>query len=285
MRNINAHSKTSRDPYSVAVLDKAINVLTCLTDGKGWSVTRLSEVTGMTKTSVYRIVSTLQRRGYLSREASERVFIAGPALLAFARLLIGNTALTALAHPILQDLHEELGETINLAILDRHRILYVDMVESAQGLRMAAQVGTSGSVYSTALGKAILADLPRDQARKILTSVERPAYTANTKTGIADLMHELDAVKAHGWALDDEENEVGARCIGVAVRDSAGMSIGAISASGPAWRLPDEKVAGVGTVLQGAALRIEEQCGYKHVKSTSGATRSNAVSRSGRSRD
>jgi IclR family acetate operon transcriptional repressor len=239
----------------------------------------------MTKTSVYRIVSTLQRRGYLSREASERVFIAGPALLAFARLLIGNTALTALAHPILQDLHEELGETINLAILDRHRILYVDMVESAQGLRMAAQVGTSGSVYSTALGKAILADLPRDQARKILTSVERPAYTANTKTGIADLMHELDAVKAHGWALDDEENEVGARCIGVAVRDSAGMSIGAISASGPAWRLPDEKVAGVGTVLQGAALRIEEQCGYKHVKSTSGATRSNAVSRSGRSRD
>ena len=263
MRTHSPETPSQRDSYAVAVLDKTLDLLECLADGKGWSVAHLSESTGMTKTSVYRIITTLQRRGYLSKDASRPDFIAGPALLAFARLLLANTALTALSRPILQRLHEELGETINLAILDRNRIVYVDMVESSHGLRMAAQPGTSGPVYCTALGKAMLSSLPTDEARTILTSVERRTYTPHTKTGVAEVLEELQVVKAKGYAVDNEENEIGARCVGVAISDSEGLPVAAVSASGPAWRLPEDKVERIGRLLMSAARQIEHECGYQ----------------------
>jgi DNA-binding IclR family transcriptional regulator len=148
-------------------------------------------------------------------------------------------------------------------MLDHKRILYTDMIESPHGLRMAAQVGTSGPVYCTALGKAILAHQRNDEARAILAAVERRPYTANTKTGIGEVLEELEAVKTRGYAVDNEENEIGVRCVGVPILDSMGLAVAAISASGPEWRLSEDKVGHVGRALLAAAAQIEQLCGYQ----------------------
>jgi len=183
-------------------------------------------------------------------------------VLALSCAIVARLDLIKAARPFMKDLQQSFDETVNLGILADGQVLYVEILESAQGLRMSSQVGARDALHSTALGKAILSAMPASEARELLISYRRLAATPRTIVGLEALLDELAVVAERGYSIDDEENEVGARCIGVPIHDLSGRAIGALSVSGPTTRLPPDVVATIGERLGEAAAAIEEQMGF-----------------------
>jgi DNA-binding IclR family transcriptional regulator len=251
-----------RSVYDVAVLQKALDVLEVLAERDDLGLSELSARTGVSKASTYRVLSTLEARGFVAKDPETRKYSPGVKLVAMSCAVVARVDLVAAARPYVVDLQAAFDETVNVGILANGEVLYVDILESAQGLRMAATVGARNALHCTALGKAILSAIPNSEARELLTAYRRVAATPKTIVGLEALMDDLAVVAERGYAVDDEENEVGARCVGVPIRDLAGRAVGAISISGPVARIPLELVETIGARLLEAAAGIEERMGY-----------------------
>lgn len=252
----------SRSIYDVAVLQKALDLLEVLAERPDLGLSELSEKTGASKASTYRMLSTLEGRGFVTKDPVTRKYAPGMQLVALSCAVVSRLDLVKSARPAMEQLREAFGETVNVGILTDGEVLYVDILESAQGLRMAARVGARDAPHRTALGKAILAAMPASQAREVLGGYKRLAATPHTILGIDDLMVELARVAARGYAIDDQENEAGARCVGVAIRDGSGQVAGALSVSGPASRITHEMATVIGARLVEVVAGIERQLGY-----------------------
>lgn len=226
------------------------------------TVAELSGMTGVNKAAAYRILNTLERRGYVVRGAGEvRRYSMGPALRSLARDGGSPGALLAEARPRLRELRDAFGETVNLGVLIDDRVLYLDILESDQGLRTTVVVGSHDDVHSTALGKAMLSKLPDAEVRRTLSGSDLRAKTTETITSADGVMADLETIRNRGYALDDEENETGARCVAAAVTDHAGFPVAALSVSGPAWRLPDDVVERIGRRLATVCEELSELVG------------------------
>jgi IclR family transcriptional regulator, acetate operon repressor len=248
--------------YDVAVLGKALDLLETVAAGPDLGLSQLSERTGVSKGSAFRVLSTLESRGYLSKDGQTRKYGPGPRLLALSHSVVARLDLVHSARSVLKRLHAEFDETVNLGVLSGGQIVYVDMLESHRGLRMAAQLGARDALHSTALGKAIVAALPVAEARQLFRSYRRARATPRTLVSLDDLEADLARVRQRGYAIDDEENEVGARCVGAAVVDTAGRPVAAISVSGPASRMDGDVLERIGAAVCDAAHDIESKLGY-----------------------
>jgi IclR family acetate operon transcriptional repressor len=234
----------------VGVLNKALDLIEAMATAEHLTVAELSASSGVNKAAAYRILHTLERRGYVARETNKvRRYSLGPAFRSLTRDNGSPRNLLLAARPVLRHLWEEYGETVNLGVMAQDRVLYLDILESEQGLRTTVTVGSLDQPHCTALGKAMLAALPSSEAQAILMRTERTERTPRTITAIPDLVAELGRIAERGYALDDEENESGARCVAGAIIDAEGRPSGALSVSGPAWRLPDETVERIGQYL------------------------------------
>jgi IclR family acetate operon transcriptional repressor len=243
--------------YSIAVLDRALDVLEALAEapnGTSLGVTEIARRIGATKTAAFRILVNLERRGYIDKDPATARYALGTRLAYLGERSLSAIDLRGAARSTLVDLHRRFGETVNLGVRDAAEIVYVDMIESGHGLRMAARIGGRDALHSTALGKAILAFLP-PETRDDLVRGELPARTGQTITDPAFLRIELERVRDRGFAEDREENETGARCIGAPIFDHRGAVAGAISVSAPDSRLDDGRAAVVtAAVVEGAAV-------------------------------
>ncbi|HST40946.1 MAG TPA: IclR family transcriptional regulator [Conexibacter sp.] len=231
--------------YSVRAVERVADILDTLQQSEsGASLVRLAEVTGLPKSSVFRYVATLEARGYVERDPLTGDFVLGVALPSHRRHF---DLLIARARPLLERLRDRFGETVNFAVLDDDRVRYLEIVESPKAMRLAARRGERDFVHSTAVGRAIAANLPEREVRRIVSSAGMPALTPRTITSIEELLARLEEVRADGYAIDDEENEEGARCVAVAL-PGARMPAG-ISVSAPAVRLSREEARRVAAEL------------------------------------
>jgi IclR family acetate operon transcriptional repressor len=247
--------------YSIAVLDRALDVLEALADGtEALGVTELARRVGATKSAAYRILANLERRGYVTKDPTTARYSLGTRLAYLGQRSLGTFDLRQVARPVLDDLNRRFQETVNLGVLDGDEVVYIDMIESHHGLRMAARVGARDFVHSTALGKAMLAFLSPEAIQRRLQR-PLPPRTAHTITDPALLAAELDRVRARGVAEDHAENELGARCVAAPIFDHAGSVIAAISLSSPESRLDDRRAAEVATAIQAAAQEITRRIG------------------------
>jgi DNA-binding IclR family transcriptional regulator len=253
--------RPERSVYDVAVLQKALDVLEIVADGPELGLSELSERSGASKASNYRILSTLESRGFLVKDPATRKYSPGPRLIAVAYGVIGRVDVVGMARPALEAVRAEFDETVNLGVLVDNQVLYVDILESAQALRMAARPGAKDPLHSTALGKAILSAMSTEDARSILKTYRRTAMTPHTLTSLEALVTELAVIRARGYAIDNEENELGSRCVAVPLLGRAGEIVGAISVSGPAVRVTDEGAARIGVRLLAARQEIERAFG------------------------
>jgi IclR family transcriptional regulator, acetate operon repressor len=130
--------------------------------------------------------------------------------------------LISLTRPFTAKLAGSYGETVNVAVKSGDQILYVDVLQSGHRLRTEIPAGGRDHIHSTALGKAILAELPEGEARAILTTIHLIPVTPNTVTTVPALLRQLTAIRGAGYAVDDEENEIGSVCIAAAITDAAG---------------------------------------------------------------
>lgn len=229
---------------------KAVEVLERLGDGRAWRVADLADAAAISRSTAYRILNTLEPKGWVRREGAVRRYTIGPALTALGRTRRPTEDLVPVARPFMRGLWEEFGETVNLGILAGGRILYLDMIESRMGLKTTSRVGSSDPLHSTALGRAILAHHPVAEARRLLLSVERHRRTPTTRIDLAELLAELEDTRARGYAIDDEENEVGARCVAASVLDGDSRPVAALSVSAPTLRLDDGRIELIGRALR-----------------------------------
>jgi IclR family acetate operon transcriptional repressor len=162
---------------------------------------------------------------------------------------------------VMNELAEKTGEIVHLAVPSLREIVYIAKVESLHTLGMSSHIGSRSPMYCTSLGKAILAFSGPDLIDSVL-SEDLKARTAHTKTSSSALRAELVNIRLRGFAIDDEENEPGIRCVGAPVLDYSGKAIGAISISGPCERFTLERALQLGPVIREYTQRVSKRWGY-----------------------
>lgn len=225
-----------RRTAGVQSVQRIIELLEALADSGGEAaLIDLAARTSLPSPTVHRLMKTLLARGYV-RRAPSRKYALGPRLVR-----IGNTAahqFGADARPSLTNLAHELGESTNLAVIDRDMAVYVAQASSTRSMRMFTEVGRRVYTHSTGVGKAILAQLEDEEIRTIVAHVGMPPATPKTITTVAELMAEVTAIRKRGYAIDDGEQELGVRCFALAIPGAPTPT--ALSISGPDTRVNQE---------------------------------------------
>lgn len=248
-----AEEHVGQRPASVQSVDRAFAVLEALASAdKPLGVGDLVGLTGLPQGTVHRLLQSVQQRGYVRRDAA-RKYSLGTAAMRLADA--AQRALARSARPFLDQLVALSGETANLAVLDGDDVVYVAQVSSPHTLRMFAEVGRHVPPHSTAVGKVLLAAMPRERALAVVRRTGLPARTPATITDHDAFAAELDRVARQGWAADEEEQEVGVRCVAVPV-GPARSAVAALSLSGPADRFAGGRAEGLVARMQevGAAF-------------------------------
>jgi len=209
-------------------------------NAEGIGIRDLSKVLKLPKGTVHRLLSSLAYMGYIRQEAVTKNYFLGLKLLELGNLVTRQLDIIKIAQPILKGLAERTEETVHLAILEKNEIVYIDKVEMEQntaGLKMASRVGSRNPAYSSALGKMLLAYSPKEDVERLIQESKLSRRTNHTITDPSQLKEHLKNVRIQGYAVDDEENEIGIRCIAAPVFDAKGVPVTAISISGPAFRV------------------------------------------------
>ena len=236
----------------VQSLERAFRLLELVAAHRGaMSLSELGSASGLPPATLHRLARTLVGLGYLRQEPSRR-YALGPRLFLLAES--SSTMLNSVALPHLAHLVEEIGETANLAMLDGDQVAYVAQAPGRHSMRMFTEVGRRVLPHCTAVGKALLATSSDDDARAVLTRTGLPRHTPHTVTDPQELLDQLAAIREAGYAVDEGEQEVGVRCVAVAVPGSRIRL--AMSVSGPAPRMSDELLAHAVPVLQEAARSL-----------------------------
>jgi IclR family acetate operon transcriptional repressor len=227
-----------RSGGGVQSIERAFTILEALAANGGvMGLSALAAASGLPLPTIHRLARTLVDLGYLRQEPS-RQYALGPRILLLAES--SSTMLSVISRPHLARLVDQLGETANLASLDGDQIVYISQVPSRHSMRMFTEVGRRVLPHCTAVGKAIMADMPPDEVRELLQRTGMPRHTEHTITDPEVFAEQLRWSAEHGYAIDDGEQELGVRCVAVAVPGVRARL--ALSVSGPAGRMTPETV-------------------------------------------
>jgi IclR family acetate operon transcriptional repressor len=248
----------------VPALRKGLGVLELLASDGPLTLAEIQRRGALNKTMTFRLIRVLRETGYVRHDVERHRYSLALKLLDLGGAVASSLDIVRAGQPLLNQLREEFGETTNLGVIDDGRIVYVAMAESSRpGLRMASRVGGSSCLHSTAMGKAILAFLPEPDREAALANLELTAVTSKTITGSSQMHADLEQARRSGYAIDNEENEIGARCVGVPVLDGSGFPLGAISISGPTARMSDDVLDTMSKRLWEASQEISSNLGHR----------------------
>jgi len=229
----------------------------------GLSITDLAEQFQVDKGSMSRLMQTLARYGFAEKDPESRKYILGPQIVRHSRTLLQRTTLRDTARPFLKQLVAITGECAHLAILAQGQAFYIDQEESTSALRVTTNVGTLAPLHCTALGKIFLA------FTKIPLTEEFTSYTLRTITDSAMLKRHLEIVRVQGYATDDEEWNIGVRCIAVPVFDFRDKCVAAIGISGPVTRMSLEKLPEMARDVIGIGKELSARMSFSKEVQTS----------------
>lgn len=249
----------------VQSLDRAFDVLEALAEAEDdISLSQLTERVGLPLGTVHRLLGSLVARGYAAQDRDTRLYGPGPRLLQVAARAASNRRfhLSRIARPVLQHLTELTEETSNLVLLQNHEGIYSEQVSSPRMVRMFTEVGQRAPLYCTGSGKAILSTFSPEQLDTYLEHTHLQGFTPRTVTNAERLREELEAARAQGFALDDEERELGVCCVAAPIFDRFGRCVAAISISGPTARLSLERARALGPLVRQAADECSARLGY-----------------------
>jgi len=251
----------------VGVLTKVLSIFELLDRSPdGLQLRYISEQTKLNKSTAYRFLAHLERAGYLVRD-STGAYLLGPRLVHLGSGSTYQSTIRKICRPVLEELWRESGETVNLGVLAGREILYLDVIESPHNFRLVSQIGMRRPVHCTGLGKAVLAWQPTSFRDELLgTKLEK--LTSHTITRPSELVAELGRIQRLGYAVDNEEVELGARCVAAPVLDSSGYIAAGISVSGPTIRMSRARTTEIAGAVKRAALEISRRLGYTGPPST-----------------
>jgi IclR family acetate operon transcriptional repressor len=245
----------ARESGGVQSLQRAFDLLERLADAGGEAgLSELAATSGLPLPTIHRLIRTLVTLGYV-RQNSNRRYTLGSRLIRLGES--ASRQFGTWARPYLMQLVDQVEETANLAVLDGDEVVYVAQVPSKHSMRMFTEVGRRLLPHGTGVGKAMLAQLPRDDVRTLLERTGLPAYTPNTITDVDELMTALDRISEQGYALDESEQELGVRCIAVPLVGAPTLS--AVSVSGPEGRLTKDAVDRILPEVLAIAKRLSDR--------------------------
>ena len=246
--------------YLVPSTMRAMRVLEFLAHSKrGASVSNVSRSLALPKSSTYLLLKTLEQEGYLQRSAWSGKFYFGVRLVRLCRSALANLDLREVARPWLTNLMRQTGITVHLAVLECNEAVIIDRISPPGSTAGADWVSRRLDVNCTGVGKALAAYLPAEQFEQLITAQRFARHNDNTIVTVPGLKKELSKVREQGYALDDEEDEIGVRCVGVPILDSNRQAFAAISLAGTTQLIPLERVEGLANSLKQTASEISFQ--------------------------
>lgn len=260
MTTTQKHTPEPAKPSKNAV-DKALDLLFLvgeLSADAPVRITTLLEQSGFTRPTIHRHLNTLQAARLVER--ANDGYRLGSGVLALAANLRGSLSIRERALPALRELASETGYTVHLGVRDGDRVIYLEKIESNHPIRLASRVGQSASMHSSGLGKAILASSETAFIQRYIEAglVRR---TGNTITTAQALWAEIERIRAAGYAIDEEENEAGVRCVSAPILNHDARVIASLSISGPLQQFPRETTADMAITVKHYAHRISMMMG------------------------
>ncbi|HZQ92443.1 MAG TPA: IclR family transcriptional regulator [Terriglobales bacterium] len=256
----------------VGVVSKVLRILEVLDRANsGLQLRQIAQQTGIHKSTAYRFLAHLESEGYLFRD-NTGAYLVGPKLARLGSGIAYHATLRTVSHPVLQELWALTRETVNLAVLENHQVLYLDVMESTYTFRLVSQVGARRPLYCTALGKAMLAFMSETEREAALATTRFERITPHTVGDLPRLRRELVKIRQQGFALDDEEAAVGARCVAAPILDESGKVAAAISVSGPIARIGREKIPSFAVAIKDGARVISARLGFSEAPAAATAS-------------
>jgi len=238
---VNRKLQTSKNRYQVRAVERALELLEAFSVAEPeFSLTELSGRLGLNASTVFRLLATLQGRGYVEHSSENGRYRLGPACLRLGSVYLAQADLRRRLTPLLAALRDECRETVHLATLDRERmeVVYLEKLEGLLPIGlMGSRVGGRSPAYCTGLGKAMLAYEPPEAVEAFYQARGLRAYTPQTIATLEALSRELAEIRRQGYALDNAEHEPGVKCVAAPVWNHQQEVIGAISVAGPAERV------------------------------------------------
>ncbi len=250
-----------------STIGKAISVIECLrVANQPLSLKELADLTDLNKSSLHHHLKTLTKLGYLQQDIGTRKYDIGLNLVRAGQAYLQRLDVRERGHLFLEQLSNQLNQTVHMLVLDRNEIVYVDKVDVNHhpgALKCSSFIGLRTDLYSTASGKVLLAFLERGAQQEIMANLELLKLTDYTITDKSSLAQELELTKARGYGLDLQEHTLGLQCIAVPILNANSQCIAAISVSCPtAVVSPDELVTSVVDVLSDTGQKISKTMGY-----------------------
>lgn len=229
------------------------------------SVKEISEQLGLSKSTVHGLIKTLEHRGYLQQNPDDLKYKLGLKLFELGSFIGNQLDIVKIAQPIIKDTVEKLKETVHLVVRQQDELIYVEKLEGPHTLRIYSHVGKTAPIHCTGVGKAILAYLDEKEVDRILTSNDLESFTEFTVTDIKEIKKQLEFTREYGYSWDDEEIELGLKCIAAPIFDHNGIVIASISCASPKMRLTEDRLPVVIEGIKSAASEISRCLGYKDV--------------------
>lgn len=255
-------SQEKRDT-SVRALDKAILILETLSGIDGYiGLAALAGMVKMPKSTLLRLLSTLKNHNLVQQDESTKRFSLGLGLVALGRAAEKNFNLTEVVHPFLVELSERTGETASLMMLEGDHVVYIDQVASKSMIRGQPRIGLSLQLHCSSGGKVILSSMSDQKIDALLKGRTLKQQTDKTITDMDKLKKEIQKIREQGYSVDDEEVEVGGRCVAAPLKDKDGKVIAAVSVMGPTTRIRQKDFTEIAKIVKEEVQKASVSLGY-----------------------
>lgn len=245
----------SRKPGDM--VGKALRLLGLLGDHPhGAGLSELARAAGFPVSTTHRLLGSLQREGFVAADEESRRYSLGLRLFELGHRVSHARGFAGVALPVMHQVTLLTREPTLLAVLDHGRQLYVHYVEGPQQVQITGEPGRRGPLHCTAMGKCLVAFQDAERADRLVAELALPRLTAHTITDRRRFAEEITAVRQRGYAVADEEHEIGIRAVGVPVRGTDGVAIAALSTAAPAYRMRVDDLREFVPVLLDAARRL-----------------------------
>jgi len=247
---------------SVQSLNRALGLMTCLADNSdGLSLADLARDMELAPSTAHRLLTSLQALDYVNFDSSEAKWFVGIGAFRVGVGYLRRRDHIGVARQEMRKLVEQTGETSNLAVLLKGRLTFVAQIECNEVMRMAVALGAQGPLHASAVGKAILAFSSNEEQVSALKLIDYFYLTDKTHSDAKSLGRDLETVRSRGFAMDDEEQSEGLRCIGAPIFNEYGEPISAVSISGPTVRVSEERTAEFAEAVVSTAAQITSKIG------------------------
>jgi IclR family acetate operon transcriptional repressor len=252
--------EVNKSAGSMRAVDRVVAILELFQGSRELTMSEVANATGLNLSTTFRYLGALAEHGWLvaqpsgSYRLSIRVFQWGQSVVA-------NLDFSRVSRPYMEALLREYGETVNCAIYQSGAVVVIESLESSSAIRRGASVGEQDFLFSSGLGKSILACLPKEEVLRLQAGVELKPITERTITSLDELLEDLELVRTRGYSLDDEESEVGLMCVAGAIHDHHGFPRYAISVSGPTERIRSALECGLGESVASAVSAVSRDLG------------------------